>query len=247
MAGLGVVKRKRDTVTAEFLKQRFPGKAKTIDDELVDLINSANNDPEFNGNEFINTMVTYSSVMHKNSVSMEEYVVALKFCAYLESTNDNYTQAYIKARSHEEFVQERMNAPTSSELYKQLTNAASRYRKTPLVKDILITANMPLHLMFRGESYRAIAVLAEEMTTAMYSKDRIAAADKLLVHVKAPENLKVELDIGIKQENMIEKYEAMINQLVVSQKQQIASGGNLTAITNVSIVQPSEYLDGEVE
>lgn len=248
MAGLGIVSRTKSVVTEQFLKDKFPSKAKTIDETTVEMINRANNDPEFNGDEFVNQMITYRDVMTKNSASMQEYINALKFCAYLEATEDNYTQAYIKARSHEDFVIQRMNMPTDSSGYKELTNAASRYRKNPMVKDILIMADMPLYLMFQGARYQAVSVLATEMHTAMYSKDRIAAADKLLTHVKPPENIKVELDVGVKQENMIDKYEAMINQLVIAQKDQIAAGGDLKAIANVAIVHTvDDYEEAEIE
>jgi hypothetical protein len=248
MAGLGIVCKTKNVVTEQFLKEKFPSKAKTIDENTVALINRANSDPEFNGDEFINQMITYRDVMTKNSASMQEYINALRFCAYLESTEDNYTQAYIKARCHEDFVRERMELPSDSSGYKELTFAASRYRKTPMVKDILIMADMPLYLMFQGARYQAVSVLATEMHTAMYSKDRIAAADKLLTHVKPPENIKVELDIGVKQENMIDKYEAMINQLVSTQKDQIAAGGDLKAIANVAIVHTAvDYEDAEIE
>jgi len=248
MAGLRVVSRGKTEVTEEFLKDKFPHKAKTIDATTVELINRANSDPEFNGDEFVSQMVTYRDVMTKNSASMQEYINALKFCAYLEATGDNYTQAYIKARSHENFVIERMELPTDSVGYKELTYAASRYRKLPMVRDILIMADVPLYLMFQSRRYEAVNVLATEMQTAMYSKDRIAAADKLLMHVKPPENVKIEMDIGVKQADVITQYEAAINQLIITQKEQIAAGGDLKAIANVAIISSvNDYEDAEIE
>lgn len=240
MAGLGIVKKDKTTVDVELLKQRFPNKAKTITEETVALINSANDDPNFSGDEFLQSMYDYENVMYKNKASMREYITALKFCAYLESEGDNYTEAYKRARANDAFVIARKNVDTSSDEYKELTYAASRYRKTPIVKDILTQADMPLYLMFQGARYKAVKTLADEMIGAAYSKDRINAADKLLTHVKPPENMKVELDVGVQTDNIIDRYESMINDLVTTQKAQIASGGNLKEITNVSIISSED-------
>lgn len=240
MAGLGIVKKQKTELTVEELKQRFPSKAKTITDETVELINAANSDPDFNGDEFLNTMYDYENVMYKNKASFKDYITALKFCAYLESEGDNYTEAYKRARANDKFVIDRLNVPTDSDQYKELTYAASRYRKTPMVRDILTQADMPLYLMFQGARYKAVKVLADEMITAQYSKDRINAADKLLTHVKPPENAKVELDVSIKQDSIIDKYEAMITDLVKAQKEQIALGGNLKEITNIAIISKNK-------
>jgi hypothetical protein len=250
MAGLGIVKKAKSELTKEELQQRFPAKAKTITDETIELINAANADPNFNGDEFLQTMYDYENVMYKNKASMKDYITALKFCAYLESEGDNYTEAYKRARANDEFVIARKDADTSSDQYKELTFAASRYRKTPMVRDILTQADMPLYLMFQGARYKAVKLLADEMIGAAYSKDRINAADKLLTHVKPPENAKIELDIGIAQDSIIDKYEAMINQLVQTQKQQIADGGNLKDIANVDIIAKhhrEDYIEIEAE
>jgi len=236
MAGLGIVKKDKTTITREEVIRRFPAKKTTVTEEVVDLINDANNDPEFNGDEFVENMMTFQNVMHKNSGSLAEYVNALKFCAYLEADVSNYTEAYKRARANDKFVMERADLATDSNGYKELSNAASRYRKTPMVRDILTQAEMPLYLMFQGARYGAVSKLVEEMEDAQFSKDRISAAKAILEHVKPPENMKVELDIGVKQDNIIDRYENMINDLVKHQKEQIAEGGDLHNITNIAIV-----------
>lgn len=240
MAGLGIVNRQKTELTADELKKRFPSKSKTITDETVELINQANSDPNFNGDEFLNTMYDYENVMYKNKASIKEFITALKFCAYLEAEGDNYTEAYKRARANDEFVIARLNMPTDSSEYKELTFAASRYRKTPMVKDILTQADMPLYLMFQGARYKAVKTLADEMLTAQYSKDRISAADKLLTHVKPPENAKIELDVSVKQDSIIDKYEAMITSLVKTQQKQIAEGEDLRKVTNVAIISKKD-------
>lgn len=250
MAGLGIVRQTKSEVNAETLVGMFPAKRTTITEETARLVNEANLDPLFNGDEFLSQMQTYQSVMQKNSASIKEYINALKFCAYLEVCDDNYTEAYKKARATDQFVIDRMDAPTGSSAYKELTFAASRFRKNNLVVDILTQADVPLYLMFQGHRFQAVQVLANEMNTAMYSKDRISAADKLLTHVKPPENVQVELDIGTNATTIIDRYESMINGLVDTQMEQAEAGGDLKAITNVAIIaktEDEELMEAEID
>ena len=157
MGRLGIVKKQVPAITLEELKERFPAKKNTITEETVKLINDAMNDPQFSGEEFINTMLDYQNVLATSSASFKEYVNAIKFCAYLESTDFNITEAYKLARASDEFVKERMFAPTDSNEYRELTSRASTHHKSPLVRKILTQSDMPLHLMFQGARYRAVA------------------------------------------------------------------------------------------
>ena len=246
MGRLGIVKKQVPEITLEELKERFPAKKNTINEETVKLINDAMNDPQFSGEEFINTMMDYQNVLATSSASFKEYVNAIKFCAYLESTEFHITEAYKLARANDEFVRERMFAPTDSNEYKELTSTASRYHKTPLVRNILTQSDMPLHLMFQGARYRAVAVLAREMTDAEYSKDRIAAADKLLTHVKPPENQKIELDIGMTSEakSVTASLMDQLAVMAVQQRKLLEAGADIRSVQKLGI--QAEILDVEV-
>ena len=226
--------------TIEDVIGMFPNKANTITEEVVDMINQSNNDENFSTDEFMNNMITYRKIMEAKQGSIKEYINAIRFCAYLEYYNDNFTQAYIKARPWDEFVRSRMNLPSNDPAYQALSVAASRYRKNPMVIAILTQADAPLRLMFQGARYQAVAVLVNEMQTATYSKDRITAADKLLTHLASPAEQKVEIDIGIKKDSLIDKYEATINTLVTKQLSDIAQGGDLKAIANIAIISSSK-------
>lgn len=246
MGRLGIVKKAVPVITVEELKEKFPAKKNTINEETVKLINDAMNDPQFSGEEFLNTMLDYQNVLATSSASFREYINAIKFCAYLESTDFNITEAYKLARATDEFVKERMFAPTDSSEYKELTSTASRHHKSPLVRNILMQSDMPLYLMFQGARYRAVAVLAREMTDAEYSKDRIAAADKLLTHVKPPENQKIELDIGMTSEAK-SVTASLMDQLAVMATQQrrlLEAGADIRSVQKLGI--QAEILDVEV-
>jgi hypothetical protein len=139
-----------------------------------------------------------------------------------------------------------MFAPTDSNEYKELTSRASTHHKSPLVRKILTQSDMPLHLMFQGARYRAVAVLAREMTDAEYSKDRIAAADKLLTHVKPPENQKIELDIGMTSEakSVTASLMDQLAVMAVQQRKLLEAGADIRSVQKLGI--QAEILDVEV-
>ena len=212
MPRLGIIDKPAKVVTVEELKKIFPKKKESITSELVDIINDANNNPFFSGDEFISTVITYKDVLEKNKASIKDYLTAIRFCAYLESEDFNITEAFIKSHSHTEFVQKNMNSPTTSSEYRQLTNAASRYRKRPIVVQILTQSQLGLHLMFQGELYRAINVLSDIMVNGRSEMARVAAAKEILANVKAPETTKIELDIGIKNESAMQSLNEQLAQ-----------------------------------
>ena len=126
-------------------------------------------------------MVTYQSVLQKAKVGIKEYISAIRFCAYLISMDDNYTEAYKRTFYDRKFVKDRMTLDTSDPRYGELTSAASRYRRSKLVVDILTLSQVPMELMFAGLRYKAVGVLANVMMNGKYDRDRIAAAKELLM------------------------------------------------------------------
>ena len=115
---------------------------------------------------------------------------AIRFCAYLITMDDNYTEAYKKVFGDRDFVKERMHLPTDDPRYKELTSAASRYRNTSkLVTEILTLSQAPLDLMFMGARYKAIGVLADIMENGRFDRDKINAAKELLAATKGAEKM----------------------------------------------------------
>lgn len=247
---LGIVGKAHEIVTKEMLIEYFPEKSKTITDELVDLINDAQLDPQFDVLTMFNQMISYKDVMSNHSGSMMEFVNAIKFCSYLESCDDNYTQAYIKTFNYRAAVKSRMIYPTSSKEYKELTSMASQYRRTPMVINILTVSDAPIKLLTRGLQFKALKVLADEMIGAHHSKDRITAADKLLVHTRAQEEKsnKVEINIGMGAE-ATKQHNNILNQLqemAIQQKALLDAGHDITSVQRLGIKR-EEFIEAEVE
>lgn len=223
--GLGIVKKKdREVVTVDSLKELFPAKKNTITEETVDLINKANNDPEFDGVSLVSSLVSLQNVMYKNSCSLDEYIRAVKFCAYLESENDSYIEAYKKTFYDREFVKNRMNLSPDSIQYKELASAASRYRRSAVVISVLTAADVPLYLMFQGYRYKAVQVLADRMENSKYDKDKISAAKALLENVKPPDNVKIDMEIGTSSNRAIEDLNDQLSEIASKQLKYLDRG-----------------------
>lgn len=244
--GVFNIVRRSKPVTKEELQQKFPTKRNTITDDVAKFINETMQNPDFDSTTFLTQLVDYQGAMIDASASMIEYVNAIKFCAYLES-EENVTEAYRRARIGDKFVQDRINAKSGTNAYNELTMQASRYRKSKLVRQILTQSDMPLYLMFQGARYKAVAVLAREMEEAAYSKDRISAAEKLLTHVKPPENNKVELEVGLNAEaqSIQTKLFEQLSAISMKQHKRLVNGEKIDTVQKVGIT--TEFVEADVD
>jgi len=223
-------------VTIQDLQQALPSKKKFITDEAVAIINSSVNEPEFQGESLLKTAVTYEAVLQRNKASVAEYLNAIRFCAYLRSTDDNITEAYKKTFYERDFVKQRMSASTTSSKYRELTSAASRYRKSKLVLDLILA----------GARYKAIEVLTDLMTTAKLDRDKINAAKELLAATKGPDNLKIELDVGMKANSAVEQLNEQLSGIAASQKMLLDAGASTVGEFGAMTVKDDTILEGEV-
>lgn len=182
-------------ITLEEVKNAMPVKGGFVTQEAVDIINSSVNDPEFQGESLLQTAAIYESVLKGSRASVPEYLNAIRFCAYMMTNEENYTEAYKKVFMDRDFVKQRMMLPTDSPKYAELTSAASRYRRTKLVVDILTVSQVPLDMIFSGYRYKALGVLAEIMVDGRYDRDRVSAAKELLAATRS-DSTKIALEIG---------------------------------------------------
>lgn len=173
--------------------------------------------------------------MSGSGVNFSKYLDAIRFCGFLESTQGDAAEAYRRTFPNSNVVKSSFGKPSGSPEYNGLQSAATLYRKSKLVVKILAESEVPLYLMFQGYRYKAVQVLADKMMTAKYDRDRINAADKLLLHLKPPEDIKIDLDIGLKTETVVDQYKNAMRMMVEKQKELIKQGGDLKSITNAKI------------
>lgn len=229
-----------EVITIDYVQKNFPTRKNAITDEIVEILNKAQEEPEFQGESLLQTAITYEAVMTRNKVGMKDYLNAIRFCSYLISLDDNYTEAYKKTFFDRKFVRDRMDEPTTSPKYNELTSAASRYRRSRLVVDILTMSQVPLDLLFTGYRYKAIGVLADEMVNAAYSKDRINAAKELLAATKGPDNMKIELDVGARESSAVQSLNDQLAMIAAKQKVFLETGA--TSLNELGAMRPREEI-----
>ena len=69
------------TLVLEDLQNAMPTRKGSITQEVVDVINRIQNEPEFQGESLMQTMITYQSVLKNAKVGIKEYISAIRFCA----------------------------------------------------------------------------------------------------------------------------------------------------------------------
>lgn len=232
-------------LTIDDVKQAMPRKKNFITQEAVDIINQSMNDPEFQGESLIQTASTYEAVLKGARASVPEYLNAIRFCAYMTTNGSNYTEAYKKVFADRAFVKERINLPTDSPKYTELTSAASRYRRTKLVTDILTASQVPLDLIFTGHRYKAIGVLANIMENGKYDRDKINAAKELLAATKGPDNVKIELDVGVSESSAVQQLNDQLAEIAGRSLKHLEAGAtSLKELGGLKVVD-SDIIEGE--
>lgn len=233
-------------LTVAEVKQALPTKKNLITQEAVDIINQCVNDPEFQGESLLQTASTYEGVLKGTRASVPEYLNAIRFCAYMTTNDSNYTEAYKKVFATRDFVKERIHLPSDHPKYAELTSAASRYRRSKLVVDILTASQMPLDLMFTGKRYKAISVLASIMENGKYDRDKINAAKELLAATKGADNIKLDLGVSVATESAAEQLNNQLAEIAARQRDLITKGISTLEEIGSMKVKESDVIEGEI-
>ena len=227
-----------ELTTLEEMKALLPNKKGVITQEAVDIINASASEPEFQGESLLKTAVLYENVLKGVRASIVEYLNAIRFCAYMISYEENYTEAYKRVFSDREFVKQRANLPTDSAKYGELTSAASRYRRSKLVVDILTVSQVPLDLLFSGQRYKAMSVLVDVMENGRLDRDRVNAAKELLAATAGAEHVKIELDVGVKEDSAVKILNDQLNEIAANQKELMERGAvDLNTIGSMKVIE----------
>lgn len=230
--------------TLEDMKRLMPNKKNSITQKAVDIINRSANEPEFQGETLVQSAALYENVIKGTRASIPEYLNAIRFCAYVVSNESNYTEAYKRVFYDREFVILRAELETDHPQYAELTSAASRYRRSKLVVDILTASQVPLDLIFAGQRYKAMGVLADVMENGRYDRDRVSAAKELLAATSGPEHMKIELDVGIKEDSAVQQLNDQLAEIVTRQMGMMESGTvSLETLGSLKVIEHEDTVE----
>lgn len=206
------------TLTIDQFKSALPEKVKkSINQELVDQINSTLADPELY-ESYRDNLLSYTKVMADGKFKVTSYVDAVRYVSHklMGSTNiEAYTKTF--PDKYARFVAQGVQA-------KDIASYVTAYNKSKLVNLIFEQTLIPSYVLNQDLYQKALNVQAELMTSANSEKVRCDAANSLLTHLKMPETQKVELDIGIKEDSSIAALRATTLELSRQQRLMLESG-----------------------
>lgn len=221
-------------LTVDELKQSVPKSIRTrVTPELVDNINKLAKEPDLREN-FKENLLSYTSVMMDGKYKIQGYIDAVRYVSYklLGKTNkDAYKNTF--PERHKKLVAEGADDKT-------ISSYSTAFGKTQLVGKIMEQTLIPVHIINADLYQKALNRQAYLMVHANSEKVQCDAANSILVQLKMPEVTKIELDIGIKSDNVIKELNDTLQELAVKQQQGIAN-----KTTNSLEVAESKIIAGE--
>lgn len=205
-------------LTVEQFKMALPDKVKkSINQELIDQINTTLSDPDM-FEAYRDNLLSYTKVMADGRFKVTDYVNAVKYVSHklMGATNiEAYTKTF--PDKYQRFLQNGVQP-------KDIASYVTAYNKSKLVNLIFEQTLVPSYILNQDLYQKALNVQAELMVSAKSEKVRSDAANSLLSHLKMPEVQKVELDIGVKEDSSIAALRASTLELARQQRLMLEAG-----------------------
>lgn len=228
-------------LTVDQFKMALPDKVKkSINQELVDQINTTLSDPDMY-EAYRDNLLSYTKVMADGRFKVQEYVNAVKYVSHklMGATN---IEAYSKT-----FPDKITRFAAQGVTAKDIASYVTAYNKSKLVNLIFEQTLIPSYVLNQDLYQKALNVQAELMVTAKSEKVRSDAANSLLTHLKMPETQKVELDVKVREDSSISQLRAATMELARQQRLALESGASSAQEIAHSRVVPAEVVDVEVK
>lgn len=205
-------------LTVEQFQSALPDKVKkTINQELIDQINTTLADPELY-EAYRDNLLSYTRVMADGKFKIQNYIDAVKYVSHklMGATN---TEAYSKT-----FPDKIARFTAQGVTPKDIASYITAYNKSKLVNLIFEQTLIPTYVLNQDLYQKALNTQAELMISAKSEKVRCDAANSLLTHLKVPETQKVELSVGVREDSAIAALRESTLALSRAQRLMVESG-----------------------
>lgn len=215
----------------EVLKKVLPKKhSSNITDEIVDFLNEAETNPNV-VDEFRENFLTYSRVLAGGKYSLEEYVNAVKFVTHkMLGYSDIDSYAMIFPDRYERIMENNNNDRNVVNVY------TSRYKKTKLVVQILEQTIVPSYIYNAPLFQEALLELSKIMVRSKSDIARVNAANSILQYTRPPEDQKIQLELGVKENSEVSDLMNSMENLANTQLEMLKNGASIQQIANTEIV-----------
>lgn len=219
-------------LTIEQFQEALPEKMKrSVNKEVIDSINKVLADPDFY-EQYRDNLLSYTKVMQEGKFKISQYVDAVKYVAYKHMGLTN-RDAYAKT-----FPEKIMRFMVQGVSDKDIASYSTAYNKSKLVTLLYEQTLIPTHILNQDLFQKALNVQAELMVSANSEKVRSDAANSLISALKPPETKKVQLDVGVREDQSIQALREATMALAAQQRAALQSGAsNAQQVAEAKIIQ----------
>jgi hypothetical protein len=191
--------------------------------DMDDQLNALSKDPE-EARYMRENFVSFASVLQEGRFKVGDYVKAVMYVSHKvmgKSNHDAYKMTF------PERYQPMVDAMKPQ---KDIASIISAYNRGQLVTMITERAMVPIWLMNQDVVQQAINTQVEIMSDINHNaRDRTAAANSLLTHLKKPDVVKAELKIELAAQDGMAAMEAALVEFSSTQLEAIEHNPNVTA------------------
>lgn len=226
-------------LTLEQLSRVLPKSLKhNATQEIVDKVNNIKDDPLIR-EAYRENLLSYTNVMSQGRFKIGNYISAVKYMTH-KLMGDTDILAYTKT-----FPDRFQSFVDSGTTAKDIASYVTSYNKNKLVNLVREQTLIPTHIL-NNDMYQTALNIQLRLATDPMVSDMIKqkAADSLLMHLKAPESTKIELDVNIKTDSVIKELRESTLKLVEQQQNMLAN----KLVTPKFIAEaPINVIDGELD
>lgn len=162
-----------------------------MNQDMVDELNALSEDPE-EARYMRENFVSFAGVLNEGRYRVGDYVKAVMYVSHKIMGKSNI------AAYKETFPERYQPMVDAGKSQQHIASIVTAYNKGQLVTKITDRAMVPIWLMNQDVVQRAINTQVEIMEdTSHNARDRTAAANSLLTHLRKPDVHKAEISIGI--------------------------------------------------
>lgn len=207
-----------NAMTLEQFKEALPDQMKkNINIDVVNGINSLLSDPDM-AEQYRDNLLGYTHVMKEGKFKLTSYVSAVKYVTQ-KLAGKNNQDAYMATFPDKwaDWVQRGVSS-------KDISSYVSVYNSSKLVNLVLEQTLVPNWILNQDIRQKAINHLSTLMVSAQSEKVQAEAAIGLLTHLKMPEKLKVQLDLEVKENSVMDQLQKASLGLAERMQAMVATG-----------------------
>jgi len=227
-----------DLTFEQFSKALPQGLRKTVAPDIMAAVNSLTSGDDAFREAYKENILSYTSVLEQGKFKTTDYIIAVRYVSskLLGHTN---MESYITALPDRYQMMIDKGYSTN-----RISGHVAAYNKNILVNKILEQTLVPTYILNADMHQKALNCQAVLMTSANSEKVRCDAANSILTHLKVPEAQKIDLSIGVKEDDSIAQLRASTLELVAAQRKAIEAGvSNAQDIAHSRLTIDAEFTE----